>query len=292
MRMSSSSSSEKSELAAEPALENGSGTTTAVAALYDRLLAAETGKLSDNNWTIHKRLRFPPAVQIEGVHDSNDWIRRNIDLAPEAHLLDAGCGVGGTLFALLAAQRTGVGITLSRQQVAVAQQEAVRRGVTDRCHFRQQSYDDPLDDTFDFILSLESLAHSRDLTASIDNLSRHLKPGGQFLVLEDMAVGDLSDQGLAQVVQQSWCLQHTYSELHYRTALEGAGLQLSRAVDFTPYVPVKPWPAWLIKFSWQLTQRLPPSRRGSQDIFVGGWALEALYRRRLMKYQLLLAQKV
>jgi hypothetical protein len=64
-----------------------------------------------------------------------------------------------------------------------------------------------------------------------------------------------------------------------------------REVDLTPYVQVKPWPEWLVQFSWRLTQKMPPSWWDTKDVFVGGWALESLYRTRLVKYQVLLVSK-
>ena len=267
-------------------------TPQAIGKLYDRLLGAETNKVADQNFTIHKRLHFPASEQARGIHDSNDWLRVNIDLPDDAHILDAGCGVGGSLFALLADGRSGVGITLSQKQCAVAQNEAQRLGLTTRCQFRQQSYDDPLPGTFDLILSIEALIHSSHLAISIQNLSRHLRPDGRLVIIEDMARQDLSTNPVAKIWQQSWYVQTAYTATAYQQAITAAGLQLVQTADFTPYLQAKPWPSWLVQTAWHLTQTLSTTWRGSTDIFVGGWALERLYRRKLMQYQAIVAKRV
>ena len=263
--------------------------------LYDRLLGSESDTIEAKNLTIHKRLRFPPSLRTQGIDDSNDWLRANVKLPQTAHILDAGCGVGGTLFSLLGNTHHGVGITLSAKQVAVAQNEALRRGIGNRCQFRQQSYDAPLSQSFDLIVSLESLIHSSNLAASLQNLSSHLRPQGQFVLIEDMSMENLasnpSNDQLARIWRQSWCLHVVYTEDAYRNGLARAGLRVIKTTDFTPYVHTYPWPAWLIQVAWHSSRWLPQQQRGAKDIFVGGWALEALYRRGLLKYKAIIAEK-
>lgn len=289
--MSSYSSSKKDKPSAGITSPDWLEETESVANLYDRLLETEVQKVAQDNLTIHKRLHFSREEQEKGIIDSNDWIRANIEIPATAHLLDAGCGVGGSLFALLNESRTGLGITLSRKQVVVAQQEADRRGVSERCRFRQQSYDAPLGERFDFILSIESLAHSQQLTASVANLARHLRPEGYIFLLEDMASSNLDDHKLALILRQSWCLQTLYTRQHYRDVLADAGLHIVKTVDMTPNVQFKPWPTSFIQLVWRLINKLPASWRGTKDVFVGGWALENLYRNGFMKYQAFLAKK-
>ena len=268
----------------------------AVGKLYDRLLNGEREKLATKNLTIHKRLHFPQSDQANGIVDSNDWLKSNLQLAPNAHILDAGCGVGGTLFSLLGENRTGVGISLSGTQVRAAQKIAEQRSQTTRCHFLQQSYDEPLQDSFDLIISIEALTHSHSLATSIKNLAAHLNPDGQFIIIEDMAVKDISNQPLANIWQQSWCLNSIYTRQDYANALEASRLSLIREVDFTPYIHTKPWPNWLIQLGWwlwgkrPLTSKRPLNNQSSKDIFIGGWALEKLYRLNLINYRVFIAK--
>ena len=255
----------------------------AVGQLYDRLLGSETGRVVAANFAVHKRLRFPAGW---GLADSNDWLARHLELPAEAHILDAGCGVGGTLFALLGADRTGVGLTLSERQLGLAQAEASRRGLADRCQFRLQSYDEPIAGQFDLIICLEALVHSLDPDATIAHLARHLRRDGQLVLLEDMALTDLHANRAAQILSQSWHIPRLTMRAEIQQALTAAGLQLAEAHDFTPYVRARPWPGWLIRTLWRLLGRHQISSAG---IFVAGLAQENLYRHQLLSYRLLRA---
>ncbi|MFT5195658.1 MAG: SAM-dependent methyltransferase [Candidatus Promineifilaceae bacterium] len=265
-----------------------------VGGLYDRLLGSETEKLAENNLTIHKRLTFPNGE----FADTNDWILNHLKLPDHAHILDAGCGVGGTLFALLSTQEggqekqpTGIGITLSQQQVKVAKQQAARLGLASRCAFLQHSYDDPLDERFDLIISIEALIHSPELATSIKNLSQHLKPAGKLLIIEDMAQKGIVGTPITKIWKQSWSIQNIYSQHDYLQALDTAGLKIAQNIDFTPFVRAKKWPSWLIQLAWAITQKLPVRWRGAKDIFIGGWALEHLYRHDFVRYRVIIGER-
>jgi len=106
-----------------------------------------------------------------------------IDAKPGQHVLEIGCGWGG--FALEAA-RAGLrvtGITLSREQLAWAREQAVRHGLADRIELRLQDYRD-LDQTFDHVVSIEMFeAVGEDYWSSyMRTLRRCLRPGGRAAV--------------------------------------------------------------------------------------------------------------
>ena len=254
---------------------------TKVGELYDRLLDNEAEKLAADNLTIHKRLQFPNGE----FTDTHDWILKQLDLPADAHILDAGCGIGGTLFALLGEKRTGIGITLSHNQVETARKQAARLGLANRCTFIQQSYDEPLNDRFDLIISIEALIHSPDLTTTMQNLARHLKPAGRLLIIEDIAADHLVPSPITEIWQQSWSIRSIYSQLDYFNAIQAAGLTITENHDFTPFVPAKRWPSWFVRVAWQLVQKIPSAKNRARDIFVGGWALESLYRSNSIRYR-------
>ncbi|MCG5535525.1 SAM-dependent methyltransferase [Ectothiorhodospira mobilis] len=83
-----------------------------------------------------------PEVSLEEAQQAKaDLIRRKLLLQPGMRVLDIGCGWGSMAFHL--AQHADVevhGITLSREQLRVAEQEAERRGLSDRVHFHLQDY--------------------------------------------------------------------------------------------------------------------------------------------------------
>jgi cyclopropane-fatty-acyl-phospholipid synthase len=103
-----------------------------------------------------------------------------IDARPGQHILEIGCGWGG--FALEAA-RAGLrvtGITLSKEQLSWAREQAARHGLADRIELRLQDYRD-LGQTFDHIVSIEMFeAVGEDYwPAFMKTLRRSLRPGGR-----------------------------------------------------------------------------------------------------------------
>jgi len=77
-----------------------------------------------------------------------------LDARPGQHILEIGCGWGG--FAEHAARRgfRVTGITLSREQLAHAQERIAAAGLADRVELRLQDYRD-LTETFDHVVSIE-----------------------------------------------------------------------------------------------------------------------------------------
>jgi cyclopropane fatty-acyl-phospholipid synthase-like methyltransferase len=126
-------------------------------------------------------------------------------------VIDAGCGLGGTVFYLRS--RLGGrydGITLSPSQRDRAERAARRLGVADSCRFHVFSFDDDLGaiapDGADLIVAIESLAHSPDVSRTIANLTRALRPGGRLAVVEDVpAAGTRSaSPGTPRCSARSW----------------------------------------------------------------------------------------
>ena len=76
-----------------------------------------------------------------------------------ATALDIGCGFGGMALYLAGAAGAKVtGVTLSREQFAVATERARQADLTDRVEFRLQDYRD-VDETFDRIVSVGMFEH-------------------------------------------------------------------------------------------------------------------------------------
>ncbi len=80
-------------------------------------------------------------------------------LKPDKRVLDIGCGWGGLGLYLAEAAGTDVtGVTLSREQHAIANERAAEKGLTDRAKFRIQDYRD-VAGPFDRIVSVGMFEH-------------------------------------------------------------------------------------------------------------------------------------
>jgi cyclopropane-fatty-acyl-phospholipid synthase len=112
-----------------------------------------------------------------------DYICRKLRLLPGERLLDIGCGWGG--LAMYAAQQYGVhvlGITLSRQQVQLAQERIRQAGLQDHCRVEYQDYRE-VSGTFDKLVSVGMFEHvgGKMLPLYFRKASTLLRPGGVFL---------------------------------------------------------------------------------------------------------------
>ena len=109
-----------------------------------------------------------------------DLVCRKLGLKPGDRVLDIGCGWGS--FLRYAAERcgiTGVGITLSDQQVALGREMCAGLPV----ELRLQDYRD-LDDTFDHIVSIGMFEHvgPSNYRTYMRVAANNLAPGGLFLL--------------------------------------------------------------------------------------------------------------
>lgn len=92
---------------------------------------------------------------------------------PPQRILDLGTGTGCLLLALLSEfpDVTGIGVDISDDAIAVANQNAVDTGLSDRCKFTVGDWAGGIDDTFDLIVSNPPYIPSED----IDDLDREVK---------------------------------------------------------------------------------------------------------------------
>ncbi len=199
----------------------------AVAALYDRLSPTF---LRCAGPTFQAGLVRRP----DGVEDaawSNRALAERAGVQPGAHILDAGCGVGGPACDIAAAfpDAQVVGLTVSVVQVDLATERARAAGLSERVTFVEGDFHAlPFaDDTFDVVLYLESSEYSSDLDRLFAEAARVLKPGGAVYVKGALRrEGALSPQQQADLAAYDamWAIQRTPSPSEIAAAMARTGL--------------------------------------------------------------------
>lgn len=172
----------------------------------------------------------------------NEVMAERAGIGSGHHVLDAGCGVGGSA-CWLAEHRgaTVTGVTLVDDQVARARRIAAERGVDDRVRFEVADYSRlPMPDaSFDAVWAQESLCHAPDKAATYREFLRVLKPGGRLVIAEYMRttrqLGRL-DARMVRAWVAGWAMPDldTIDE-HLRHATD-AGFAPVEVRDETPYV--------------------------------------------------------
>lgn len=261
--------------------------------------------------TVHRALADPAARGRATTSRLHDVLIEALPPLEAPRVLDAGCGLGGTMLEL--AQRLHaqcVGLTLSHGQAATASRAARDAGCESAVRVLVQSYDTPPDGPFDLIVAIESLAHSPSPEVSVRALARVLAPGGLLVVVDDMpepAAGRSSAQSSAQSSGQGadqtddltrfkagWRCPVLWSRAAYLAAFVDLGLELVVDRDLTQ--DARPRPLWRIRALESVNRvvhRTVPSGALGEvlDSHLAGLALERLTRRGVMHYRLLIARR-
>lgn len=195
---------------------------------------------------------------------SNAVVAEAAALKPGDHVLDAGCGVGGT--ALWMAADCGVtvrGVTLSERQVARAKRAADERGMSDVVSFHCEDFTavNAPDESFDAIVIIESLCHLADKSAFFQEAFRLLKPGGKVVVADYMRVRDDASERETRIMEQwrdGWSISDLGTPEGHDQAARAAGFSDTLVRD--------------------VTQNMRPSLRRLYYLTYLGWPLSLLFR--------------
>lgn len=121
---------------------------------------------------------------------------------PAPTVIDLGCGVGGTLFALAERlpQSRLVGLTISAEQHRIAERLGAANGMAERIRFVHGDFErTALDVAADAIVAVEAYVHSRSAQAFFVNAARHLARDGTLIVVDDfLCAGDAGRDTAAQ----------------------------------------------------------------------------------------------
>ena len=161
--------------------------------------------------------------------------------AETLHVVDLGCGVGGSLCYL--AERLpirGTGITLSPVQVQMASQRIRAAGLSDRVVCLEGDYGNvpagigPVDLAY----AIESFAHAPSPARFFAECSRIIKPGGVLAICDDFRrpTGDPAAARAIERFCEGWHLNTVLLSEDVRALGREAGFDHESTVDLSPYL--------------------------------------------------------
>ena len=164
-------------------------------------------------------------------------------LSPGRHVLDAGCGVGGTALRLAEVHRLRItGVNLNALQLGLARRAA---GASPRARSVSFVRADctaalPLRDaSADAVVAFESVCHFAGRAAFFREVRRVLRPGAPVVALDWLAACPRASRAYARFIaplSDPWALAPLEDLASYRRLLAGAGLDVELLSGFGPGV--------------------------------------------------------
>jgi SAM-dependent methyltransferase len=221
----------------------------------------------------------------------DDLVLRQLDtlsLPGDVHVLDLGCGVGGSL-TYLARQRPirGTGITLSPVQAALARERVTALGLSERIEILEGDYTalPPHLRQISLAYAIESFVHGPSPGRFLAEAARVLAPGGVLVICDDVrTVPD--DPTAAPTISQfarGWHVNSLLTAGALQEYAAGAGFVHVATADLTPYLELARPRDRAIAMLAGVVGRLPRVPRRLAPL-IGGAALQRGLRRGWIAY--------
>ena len=244
--------------------------------------------------SVHRALADPRAGGRATRTRIHDVILSHLPRLVAPRVLDAGCGLGGTILTL--APRLGgryVGMTLSSRQARAAVRAVERAGLSGAVEILTRSFDEPPIGPFDVVVAIESFAHSSDPSVTLSAIRAACAPGCLLVVVDDMPAADSEEAVELTRFKSGWQCPVLWSAPAYRRAFHALGATVIVDHDLTAECRPRAlgnirWLEWLNRTLWFV---MPASGwRALMDSHYGGLALERLYQSGVIHYRLLIAR--
>jgi len=151
-----------------------------------------------------------PSNSIEQAQlDKKTHIASKLYLKPGMKVVDIGCGWGGlAMYLNRVADVDVLGVTLSKEQLAIARERAEKAGVSDRVKFELMDYRD-LEGPFDRVVSIGMFEHlgTKYFETFFQQVKRLLKPDGVALI---HTMGRMGKPGTTDAFMQKYIFPGGY----------------------------------------------------------------------------------
>ncbi len=217
------------------------------------------------------------------------------------HVLDAGCGIGGS--SIWMAKQHGnqmTAITISKQQTEHAAQHAKRQGVADKTDFQVADFcATPFaDESFDVIWGLESVCHALNKGDFLKEAFRLLRPGGRIVVCDGFITRrEFNDDEWEDIVSclNGWAVPNLCSQDEFKQLLADNQFSHISYTDITaetlPSADYMYKVATRLKPVQLLTQWLGLRSKAQTANFKVGIAQHRLFTDKLVEYGIFTATK-
>jgi SAM-dependent methyltransferase len=206
------------------------------------------------------------------------------------HIVDLGCGVGGSACYLAERQPVRVtGITLSPVQARLAQAFIREAGVSDRVSCLLGDYNDlpPEVGTADLAYAIESFVHGPAPDRFFAQCRRLIKPGGALVICDDFR-RITTDPRAARAVQRfcrGWHINTLLDRDALQTLARRHGFVPDTTVDLSAYLELGRARDRMLKALLPLLGLLPISA-SRLDYLAGGSALQDCLEQGWLSYEL------
>ncbi|WP_336000954.1 SAM-dependent methyltransferase [Halorientalis halophila] len=165
----------------------------------------------------------------EAVEHMNRVLADLVGVDDDDHVLDCGCGVGGSSV-WLAENRgaTVTGVDLVPLQLREARALAGERDVSDRVAVARGDFTDlPVaDESVDVVWGIEAVCHAADEAAFLREAARVLRPGGRLVVADGFRTAASMTSAERAAMDRwldGWAVPNLASPASFRDALADAG---------------------------------------------------------------------